>query len=60
MNATLPPALAQALRPFAPPQSVVHQILGADRPKDPIADMQRLADKLTRQEMQLRAMGVML
>jgi len=30
MNATLPPCLAAALAPFAPPQSVVHQIVRDD------------------------------
>lgn len=60
MNATMPPVLAKALAPFAPPASVVHQIIAADRVKDPIADMQRLSDKLTRQEMQLREIGVLL
>lgn len=30
MNAHLPPVLARALAPMAPPQSVVHQIVAAD------------------------------
>lgn len=30
MNATLPPCLAAALAPFAPTQSVVHQIVRDD------------------------------
>jgi hypothetical protein len=60
MNATLPLVLARALAPMAPPQSEVHQIIGADRVKDPIAEMQRQADKLTRQEANLRMLGVML
>ena len=41
MNANLPACLAQALAPFAPPQSVVHKITEADRLK---TDMQRIAD----------------
>lgn len=60
MNANMPLELAKALAPFAPPASVVHQILAADRVKDPIAEMQRQADKLTRQEATLRMLGVML
>ena len=31
MNAHLPPVLAQALAPFAPPQSIVHQIVADTR-----------------------------
>ena len=30
MNAYLPPVLAQALKPMAPPQSVVHQVITED------------------------------
>lgn len=30
MNATLPPCMAAALAPFAPPQSIVHQIVRDD------------------------------
>ena len=31
MNASLPPILAAALAPFAPPSSVVHRIVEADQ-----------------------------
>ena len=49
MNATIPLCLAQALAPFAPPQSVVHQIVKA--PELPEAQRQQIdeamhADKL--------------
>ena len=30
MNAYLPPVLAHALKPMAPPQSVVHQVITED------------------------------
>ena len=63
MNASLPPVLAQALAPLAPPSSVVHRILSIaaqdiDRAmlrtkQDPLAG-QRLADSLMAQEIRIR------
>lgn len=48
MNATLPLCLAQAVAPFAPPQSVVHQIVKAialtDEQRQRV-DLEMLADK---------------
>ena len=38
MNAQLHPALAAALLPFAPPQSVVHKIVAATLPPLPDVD----------------------
>ena len=38
MNAQLHPALAAALLPFAPPQSVVHKIVAASLPPLPDVD----------------------
>ncbi len=36
MNATLPLCIAQALAPFAPPQSVVHQIIRGRPVREPV------------------------
>ena len=44
MNAVLPPVLARALAPLAPPKSVVHKIV-ADADAEAI-DRAMLADKL--------------
>lgn len=41
MNATLPLCIAQALAPFAPPQSMVHQIVRQQRLSDELADQYR-------------------
>ena len=66
MNACLPLTLAKALAPMAAPSSIVHQILSDDRcqaldavmlriKQDP-QRLQKLADKLTHQEMMLSLM----
>lgn len=43
MNAQLPPCLAAALAPFAPPSSIVHSIVSEDQAKR--IDAAMLADK---------------
>ena len=52
MNAQLHPALAAALLPFAPPQSVVHKIVAATPPAvDP--KLQQSWDRAMRLQMEL-------
>ena len=53
MNAHLPPALAAALAPFAPPQSVVHQIVAEAEAAERRAEERRI----DRQQAYLRATG---
>ena len=45
MNATLPPCLAAALAPFAPPQSIVHQIVRDDEASRIAQDLAYEAEK---------------
>jgi hypothetical protein len=46
------PTILAALKPFIPSEAKVKEIF---KVKDPLADLQLVADKATRQEAQLRA-----
>lgn len=66
MNACLPLTLAKALTPMAPPSSIVHRVLDDAQCREIDAAMlrikqdprrqQKLADKLTQQEIHIHAL----
>lgn len=67
MTANLPAALLQTLRPLTPPASIVHHLLADEaarvaadlamlRDKNDPQRIQKLADKLTREEVRIRAL----
>jgi hypothetical protein len=60
MNANLHPALARALMPFAPPQSIVHQIIPARSTFDAVIDGMELHGHLGRLEAEMARKNVVL